>query len=339
VYSPRVRRFAPWLCIAMLASVCGAPRAFAQVAEADPAQAASAEHARTLFLRGVELSSQERWAEAEALFRQSHAAAPRASTAYNLTLALLHLGRGREALDLLAELRTQTEGDAAPYRDQLDTMRAHALKLVARVSLEVAPETATLTLDGAAVAGIGRARELVLDPGVHELQASAPGFEAHTLTLHTRAGDQLSETIVLRALPPEPSSPPPVAEAKPEPVVVQPPPVAADASDAPSWPAVTLMVAGGVALATSGVLGGVALSNDTKLTNRCPELEDCSPSERAFGERSEDFALAADVLLLSGIALAASGVLWWMLEADDEAPRVGAVVSPGLAGVAVSQCF
>lgn len=324
----------------MLASVSGAPRALAQGAQNVPAQLGNEEHARTLFLKGVELSSQERWAEAEALFRQSQAAAPRASTAYNLTLALLHLGRGREALDLLAELRTQSEGDAAPYHDQIDTMRAHALELVARVSLELAPETAALTIDGVAVAGGGRMRQLVVDPGAHELQASAPGFEAHTLTIHARAGDELSETIELRALPAEPSSPAPVIEAKAAPVVVPAPPRhASDASDAPSWPAVTLMVAGGVVLATSGVLGAAALSNDTKLKNRCPSLEDCAPSTSGFAVRSRDFALASDVLLLSGVALAASGVLAWVLEADDEQRRLSAVVSPQLAGVAVSQCF
>jgi len=338
VYSPRVRWRRPWLVILMFASCAGAPRALAQSADASPAQASTDEVARTLFLRGVELSSQERWVEAEALFRQSQAAAPRASTAYNLTLALLHLGRGREALDLLTELRIQAEGDAAPYRDQLDTMRAHALRLVARVSLELAPETAVLTIEGVAVAGSGRVRQLVVDPGAYELQASAPGFEPHTLTLHARAGDTLNEAIELRALPPEPA-PHPAVEPAPIVAPAPPPPAAIDTSDAPTWPAITLMAAGGVVLATSGVLGAVALSNDTKLENRCPRLEDCSPAERAYGKRAEDYALAADVLLLGGAALAASGFVWWMLELDGAEPRVGAVVGPGLAGVAVSQCF
>lgn len=293
-----------------------------------------------MFLRAVELSSQERWAEAAALFRQSHAAVPRASTAYNLTLALLHLGRGREALDLLAELRIQVEGEAAPYRDQLETMRAHALKLVARVSIHLEPATAALTVDGVAIAGDGSARQMLLDPGSHELRASAPGFEPSSVMIHAQAGAETSQTITLRAQPAAPVAPPRVLEAAPQPAaapITEPPSEAS--SGGPSWPAFTLMAAGGAALATGGVLGMLALSNDTKHGNRCPSFDACPPRAQKYEERAKDFALASDVALLSGVALAGAGVLWWMLEGDDEAPRVGAVIAPGLAGMTVSQCF
>jgi hypothetical protein len=132
----------------------------------------------------------------------------------------------------------------------------------------------------------------------------------------------------------DPAPRPPVA-----PIAAPPSSTGDAASGGPSWPAITLMAAGGVALATGGVLGMLALSNDTKHGNRCPDWGACPQRAKTYEERARDFALASDVLLVSGAALAGAGIVWWLLEGDDEAPQLGAVIAPGLANVTVSQCF
>jgi hypothetical protein len=136
--------------------------------------------------------------------------------------------------------------------------------------------------------------------------------------LHERkvrvAGQQTVTVDIAKEAPPEPE-PATAGEspAEPNPVVAEPP--APLASAAPSRKPVgralgfASLGVGAALLVSGAVTGGVALSQYSKLKDKCPENRCPSASEKDLSDRADGLALATDILIPTGAVIGAVGVI------------------------------
>lgn len=168
--------------------------------------------AQALFRRGLELGTEDRWADALSLFLRSRVLVERPSTLFNIGVALGRLGRFREAVAALDEFLALPEAATGEARPEAQRLRAEASAALAELTLALAPPNATIEVDGATRDGSGTPRLVALDPGRHILRARREGFEDGVLELsvlaaeHTDASLTLAERVIA---PPPPIVPPP----------------------------------------------------------------------------------------------------------------------------------
>lgn len=153
------------------------------------ASAQNAGDARAHFDAGVSASNQGRWQDALREFEQARAIQATAPVLYNLGLAQRAVGRMREAR---ATFRTLVEQHgprlSAERRAEIQGYIADSDAAVGRIELQVSPASATVTLDGATVTE----RSIEVDPGRHELVASADGHTQARREIEIRRGGSAS---------------------------------------------------------------------------------------------------------------------------------------------------
>lgn len=240
------------------------------LAEAPAASAA----AEALFREGKALYAAKRYAEACPKLAESHRLDPGTGTL--LLLASCHEAEGKTATAWSefteAAGRAKQEGRADRETAARDRAAALLAKL-ARFTLRVAPPAAAgleVKLDGAAMGAPTWGSALPIDPGEHEVTASAPGKRAWTTKVRVEK-DGASATVDVPALADEPvATPAPVAPAPavvpppttPAPAVVPPPSTLAPANVAPpsaAPPAPSASEGSSHALAWSLAVGGGAV--------------------------------------------------------------------------------
>lgn len=147
----------------------------------DPTQA----QAREAFQRGLEQANNLQWSEASESFERSYQLYPRPQTLFNLGLAYRALGRYREGTETLE--RYLRDANVPPdLRAQVDEALAEMRRSVARITLNVVPANATVTVDEQPVRA---GEELLLNPGNHTLGARAEGYANYARTLTVTRGE------------------------------------------------------------------------------------------------------------------------------------------------------
>jgi hypothetical protein len=190
------------VCWAVLIAWCALCSAAARADEPSVAQA------QALFEHGLQLSTQERWADARAAFLDSARLIPRASTYFNLAVSSLELGLGRATLEALDRFDALADPDRhADYSQRATRLRAEARALVGTLELSIAPDSAELEIDGNVEPATGATRIVLLDPGLHVVRASAAHYEERSIEITIRARETAHQRIELAA-------PPAVAPAK-----------------------------------------------------------------------------------------------------------------------------
>lgn len=164
---------------------------------AAPAAAPPTEDAQALFRRGLELGTQDRWADALSLFLRSRALVERPSTIFNIGVAFGRLGRFREALATLDEFLALPESATGAARAEAERLRADAGNALAELSLEITPDDASVEVDGVGREGSGSPRLVALDPGRHVVRARREGYDDGVLQLSVIAAEHPSATLTL----------------------------------------------------------------------------------------------------------------------------------------------
>jgi hypothetical protein len=184
-----------FLSLLGLALGLGSTRARAQTARAQPDER---EYQRTIALALQEYQLAH-WDEAETLFARAHALKPSARTERGMGLAAFENRKYALAVSHLhAALIDGRRPLTARQRSEVERALAQASTFVARVTLALTPQDATLTLDGAPPVRSGDGA-LLLDPGEHELIASAPGHEQRSVRIEAAGGMQREVQIALRS--------------------------------------------------------------------------------------------------------------------------------------------
>ena len=180
------------------------------LAIAAPARADDA-GARAAFRRGVELYDRKRWAEALAAFEEAYRAKPSAVIKQNVGLCHARLGHlvpaataFDEALDEgAATLSPETKAAIAEELRELELRVGTARVRVVDAKGAPAPG-ARVKLDGVELPTGAERRPLRVEPGVHVLEARAPGYadpEAKKLSLEQGSPVDATFELTLAPLP------------------------------------------------------------------------------------------------------------------------------------------
>lgn len=317
-----------------------------------PAQAADPV-AESMFQEGVELMKDGRFADACPKLEASQKLEPKSGTLLTLANCSEQIGRTATAWAQYKEAaalarKEDREDYAQKATDLASKLEPKLSKLRIDAQVNQGGVELTVKLDGKTVLSGTFGVAFAIDPGSHEIEASAPGRKTwHArVTIGPRADTkvvavpQLEPASAAGEPPPEPS---PKASPAPPP---DPPPFGGDTSSrtVPVW----AWIAGAVGLVAIGAAiafkidqGSAAAALDEgcggEARDRCPATYDFA-GDRAREER--DFALfvGLGVAGLVGVGVGVAGIALG-LSGNEAGGRVTPIVSDRVAGVAVDITF
>jgi hypothetical protein len=169
--------------VSMLLGTHGVARAQSPTAASPaPAEARSPNvvEAERRFNEAVAHMDQKRYDAACPLLKQSHALDPSSGTLLNLGDCYEQLGLTASAYRAFEEAKALSVSAGKSDRASVAEVRMRKLSTVLR-RLSVAlpaerPQSLAIRVDGEPLAIAGETTELIVDPGTHELLASAPGY-------------------------------------------------------------------------------------------------------------------------------------------------------------------
>lgn len=247
-----------------------------------------------------------RYAEARSMFRRAHALNPTSRTLRGIGMCSFNLG---DYTDAVYQLEQALVDSRKPLSEE---QQAHTRDLIARANarvgrfrLRLTPPEAVLRVDGNA-ALILEGNELLVEAGQHEIEARAPGFLVARSSLRVEGGDRT--TLVFHLMRDDYA----VAESQAAGRGAAGPSVASSEADSArngAWVRTTGYVSLGVGAASLlgfAVTGALALADENKLQDRCPN-EMCSEMYRSTVQRYNTMRTLATVTLLAGSALTVLG--------------------------------
>jgi len=160
------------------------------------------DEARFHFQNGLVLADANRFEEAAIEFERAYALSPRPAVLFNIAMAYANARRSARAVDYLRRYLTRAEAEADQRRVRDAQARLTKLMtVVGEIDVVTEPQEARVLLDGEPVTS-----PVILDPGVHMLEAAAEGFVPSSRSLRISQGERQTVRVALQR-----SEPPPVA--------------------------------------------------------------------------------------------------------------------------------
>lgn len=333
----------------------------AGLALAQPADAKAA--AEQLFDQGRALMKEGKAAEACPKFEASLELDPALGTLLNLAHCYEETGRLASAWARYRELGNLAAREGQPKREQFARERATALeprlpRLVIQVPQAARVAGLTVTRDGVTVDRALLGTAVYVDPGEHEVVATAPGYQRFSTSVTVAEAEQGSVDIpVLENAPVADTSAPGTTEgpgdgagaAPGKGMVVQ----GAGRSDAGRTRRIAGLAAGGVGLAALAGGLGLGLSAistwngafDDGLCDRDTLM--CNPDGQDRTATARSRATLSNVFVGVGVGLAAAGVVLYLTAPksgegagpDERANRLVPMAGPDSFGIAVRGGF
>lgn len=282
------------------------------------AQSPAASAAETLFREGKTLAAAQRYDEAIAKFRASQEL--EASVGVLLSLGDAYRARGKvaSAWSAYVSAKSLAESKSDPRVTDAELRAASVRARLPRLIIRVASTAdVSVTDNGLPLPPASFGSALPVDPGSHEIVASAKGRRSFRVTEDLTEGQ--SRAVAIPALEIDPIAPD-------------------DASGNTQRTVGTGLVIGGAASAVIGlVLGSVAISKWNTVTSTCPNrLCDTAADRSAVHDdatAADTFAVASTITVAVGVVALAAGLVLRMT-APSKAPASTSALawSPGTLG-------
>jgi hypothetical protein len=301
-----------------------------------PAAAGEKEEAKKLFESGLKLMKGDDFTAAAANFERSTALFPTQNSLFNLANCYQAMQRYGDALTTLERLNHDFGKALKPEIKSAAARREAAIRsMTARLTVQIAPPGASLTVDGKDTgAGPGRG-PLVLAPGDHVIEATGTGYQPQRRVIHLVSEKEQTEIFELeaaRSLPPVPAANPVQAA---QVAVTSPPDVSASVNQEPNprsralkivtWSAFAGAVGAGALAGTFWVVASKHYSDFQKYNTGNSAVAQQRDSARA------DTQSASHVAIACGIAAAAlavtAGVTYWLERDSGQSADKNATVS------------
>jgi len=298
--------------------------------------------AEQLFNEGRDLAKANRWEEACPKFEASLRQDPALGTRLNLATCFEKIGKLASAWGLYRESAdlAKRAGDLkrSAYAEQQAALLEPRLPKLTITAPASAPTGLTVQRDGVALGAAELGLALYVDPGAHEVTASAPGFATFQTSVTIREGE--TETIAIPALTPK-------SEAVVTNEVDAPEPSApASSSSRRTYLALGIGGAGVIAAGVGLVFGAQAMSANSQAEELCGEDLACSATNYDEGRRLiEDgrskATLSTAFVIAGGAAIAAGAVLYFTAPRPREQTTAQLVplIHDSAAGVGVAGSF
>jgi serine/threonine-protein kinase len=273
----------------------------------------------SLFQDGRKLMEQGNFAEACPKLAESHAIDPAGGTVLLLALCYEQLGKTASAWVKFNEALASARRDGRS--DRVERATSHIAQLepkLSRLTVSVPAEAASqegleLLLDGVVLPRVAWSRELPTDPGLHKVEARAPGRRtwSRDVDLGGNGARQAVEVPLLEVLVKEGPAAPVAAPVAAPPAAPREP---ATADEGSSGKTVAYLVGGlGVlALSVGGYYGVRALGRNADARDVCPSNECENPAGVGLNEDARKDAMRANVLMGAGVVLTGIGAYLWL---------------------------
>jgi hypothetical protein len=284
--------------------------------------------ARKLFAEGIADEQAGRHAAALEKFTRVQAVRDTQPVRYRIATCLEALGRLRAALEaytatsVAASTDAESASIARASREKVEALGHRVARLVVTLP-SPAPADAVVKIDGEPIAANALGTPIVVDPGAHEVTASASDaapFHAQ-VTLAEGAQSTVQATLVTRQAPvPEPLRPAPALA--PPPIVPEPEPPQPPTSSGRTAAGIVFLTAGGVLLAGATAALLARHSDIQTLQAQCPNGV-CPVSDESSLEATRNRALVEGPVGVGvgAAGLVAAGVGVYLLASAPSAPR------------------
>jgi hypothetical protein len=302
--------------------------------------------AQQAFQEARALMAAGRVAEACPKFAAAAQLSQTAGVRLNLADCYAKLGKTASAWAKASEALSLADrvGDTAAAslaRDQMSALQPKLSYLTLVVDRDGAPAGLEITLDGEKIPAPVWGTALPVDPGEHEIGATAPGRQpSSTKATITAEGSRVSADVVLPAVQGAPVAPPPAtgaAEAGGQ-----------ASAGGSSWSTgrTLALVSGGLGIVGVGIGTGFGLDASSKKSayqqhqadGRCTDAECATLSQQALTS-----ATASTIAFAAGGALLAAGAVLWLTAPGQSAEGRGVaivpIVGPRASGAALSGSF
>jgi hypothetical protein len=278
-----------------------------------------------LFKDGNALAAAGKYAEACPKLAESQRLEPAVGTQFNLADCYEHLGKTATAFALFNDVAHIARAAGKFERERSAKDRASALvSRLARLRLNVtAPAPGEeIRIDGAVVPRDKWSAGEPIDPGAHQIVASAPSRTSWTGSVDSAEG-KIGELTVPELIDPSPKPGTPLdGGGKP-------------ASSTQRTIAIALGGVGVAGLAVGAIAGAMAISSRSKAEEACPEAT--YHFRCPTNESTDDWNAATSAgnvstvgFILGGVALAAAGVLWFTAPSSKKSNSTAWMIAPGV---------
>jgi tetratricopeptide (TPR) repeat protein len=287
--------------------------------------------------QGVAAYDSGRFAEARAAFRRAHELNETARTLRTIGMCSFNLGDYVDAAtNLEAALDDTHKPLTAEQRKQVVDLLARSTPRIGRFALKLSPIDATLSVDGRP-ASLDAQRELLVEPGRHEISVQAPEHRTVQSVVNVEGGDHTTLEFTLAPAERSAELPAPIA----------PQPMAAEGfhDDASSEPRETgghaqntlgyvSLGVGAAGLVGFGVVSALALMEQHKLRDLCPESS-CAPAHYSELDRYDVLKTASTAALIGGGAFVLLGgaLLLFRPESERAQAKIEPLIGPGSLGL------
>lgn len=308
------------------------------------AQSADAAAALSLFEEGKRLADAGNHAEGCPKLEASYNAVQKLGTLINLADCYEKWGRTASAWVRFTEAAAMAE--RVGRQDRLTYAREHAAALLpklSRLSLTIAgdaPAALVVKRDGTIVEPGGFGVAVPVDPGVHKLEANAPGKKAWSETVEIAANG--AERSIQVRLVDDASTPAPIAMPPAETAPPTSAPSAATAASTATPPSsraqrtvgIVLAAAGSATVAASLVFGALADAKSSKANESACRNDICTQEGLDDRRAASSLAGIATGLFIAGSVVVAGGLAVYFTAPRANAPaRAALSIGPGSAAL------
>jgi hypothetical protein len=331
------RRVLRWTSRCTVAAAALAPaQAFAQ---ASPEKETSADFslARQLGNQGLELAAKGDCSGAIDPLKRSEAIHHAPTTLTVLGECHIAMGKLVDGVEELTRVvREELDPRAPPAfraaqaraRTRLEEARARVSKLRIVVDGVRDDELLTVRLDGQQIPAASLGVDRPVDPGSHQVEVTAPGYQAARGRATLKEGEGEILRLTLEPIPAD-RQPPPAADvpkATPKSAIAPVAPAPVDrGSHGSALPYIAFGV-GGAGIITGSVFGLVTLSKTSSLDKTCPSRSDCPAGSQPAIDSAKTTALVSTIGFGVGVAGLVAGTYFALRSSQPErtASKTGA---------------
>lgn len=274
------------------------------------------------------------WEEALSLFKQAHQLDPSARTLRGIGMTCFEARKYSEAMTALSlSLKEERKPLTGAMRDQVVSLLERAKGFVGAVELDLAPPSASATVDGHTVRW--NDGKFFLDPGERELVVSAEGYRSVSRRIRVVSGETMAIKIALMRTGIDRNSNDTRHEDKRVSVTESTAPKEPDGADESAqdlnllpW---IIVATSGAFVLSGAVLFGIGLHdiNDVENVEEGTYYSEIKDAD----ERVPVYTAVGPILFGIGVAGATVGII--LLSLDDEEDNASAGISLALNGVLI----
>ena len=311
--------------------------------------------AAALFEAGRKLAGEGKFAEACPKLEESQKMDPGMGTLFYLSDCYEKIGRTMSAWvgfrEVAAQARLAGQGEREKFAlRRIATLEPQLMRLKIVLRPGAPASAVAVTRDGAAVSPGIFGTPVPLDPGAHELRATASGKEAWESKIVLKDPGQ-TVTIEIPALldrkPGAADATPPLADKAPvgpqrARVSGNDPAVAPDTASKRGWQrplGITMTAVGAAGLGVGTALGLMARSTFADSAPHCDATNHCDPSGIELRDSAVNKGNAATGIFVAGAVVVAGGVVLWITAPSNKPASPSASVSFGPGSAVIQGSF